>query len=375
MVDNISPIEIAKDTFWVGKRDENELLHANPYIRVFKGESGGIGQSGQFNFLIDPGSQSDFAIVGQKINQAIGGMQNISAIFINHQDPDVGSITPKILARYAPKASVVCSESTYRLARHTGLTRKNLISTDRAKSGRLVLPTGHKLQLIPTPYVHTVGAVAIYDAETRVLFTGDFFGGLSEKEPGRIEATVDDWKGIRAFHQIYMPSMSANRKAIDAIRKLDPFPEIIAPQHGYIARGELIKEWLDRMYHLPCGLDIMDEDDGDTLDGWNSVLERVLVVSRTMLGANVDARIADDKELENYLTFDSGQPKITTLGRIAIEKLVVLITRGEPDSIGNVIKMEAINSADLADLPTPNLPIENMGNTFEDFERDRPVLE
>lgn len=374
MIDNISPVEIAESTYWVGKREEDSIFHANPYLRVFEGEDASSGQHRRFNFLIDPGSSSDFAIVSQKVSQVIGGLKNVSAIYLNHQDPDVGSITPLITARFARKASIVCSEDTFRLAVHQGLMKDRFIPTERARSGMIALPTGHRVQVVPSPYCHFRGAVMLYDPTTRVLFTGDLFGGLTEKGPGRLDAIEDDWRGIRAFHQIYMPSNLALRRTIDAIRKLDPFPEVLAPQHGVIARGDLVKEWLDRMYHLPVGLDIIDENDESTLDGWNHVLDRVLAVAKSLLGGTAETRLIDDWRLEEHLSFETGKPTITNLGRHAVEKVVKALTHGEPQAIADLVKMEAIAAADQLDLPAPHIPIENMGDTLGDFDDDQPSL-
>ena len=374
MIDNISPVEIAEGTYWIGKREEDSIFHANPYLRVFEGRDENTGQQRRFNFLIDPGSSSDFSIVSQKVSRVIGGLKNVSAIYLNHQDPDVGSITPLITARFARKASIVCSEDTFRLAVHQGLMKDRFIPTERARSGMIALPTGHRVQVVPSPYCHFRGAVMLYDPSTRVLFTGDLFGGLTEKGPGRLDATEDDWRGIRAFHQIYMPSNMALRRTIDAIRRLDPFPEVLAPQHGVIARGDLVKEWLDRMYHLPVGLDISDENDESTLDGWNHVLDRVLTVAKDLLGGTAETRLIDDWRLEEHLTFDSGKPEITNLGRHAVEKVVEALTHGEPQAIGDLIKMEAIAAADQLDLPAPHIPIENMGDTLGEFDDDKGVL-
>ena len=95
----------------------------------------------------------------------------------------------------------------------------------------------------------------LYDETSRILFSGDLFGGLSFEQ--ELFATEEHWDGIRIFHQIYMPSQNAVRMAVDRIRKLKPAPLIIAPQHGSIIKGELLGEFLDRMYDLPVGLDLL----------------------------------------------------------------------------------------------------------------------
>lgn len=134
MSDYLAPVEIAPGTYWVGKRDPESIFHANPYLRVFHGTDKKTGKPNQFNLLIDPGSPSDFAIVSTKVAQVIGNMNRVSALFINHQDPDVGASAPMVMARYAPKAHIVCSEDTWRLVVHQGLPRDRFIATEKATS-------------------------------------------------------------------------------------------------------------------------------------------------------------------------------------------------------------------------------------------------
>ena len=240
-----SPVEIAPGTFWVGKRDPRSIFHSNTYLRVF--ESNTQSQRTQFNVLIDPGSQVDFAVVAAKTARVLGGLDRISLIHINHQDPDVGSSAPMLLARYAPKAHIFASEDTWRLINHFGLPRERFIAAERYR-GVLPLPTGHELQLVPTPFCHFRGALALYDPQTRVLFSCDLFGGLASEGELELVARGEEWPGIRAFHQLYMPARQALKRAVDSIRALTPAVEGIAPQHGRILRGEGRHEDLERKY-------------------------------------------------------------------------------------------------------------------------------
>lgn len=371
MLDNLTPVEIAENTYWVGKRDDEGMFHANPYLRLYSGTERSTGKPNRFNLLINPGSSSDFSVVSQKVSRLIGGLQNTSAIYINHQCPDVGSSAPLITARFAPKASVICSEDTFRLISPLGLRRDRFVATERAREGVITLPTGQRMQVVPSPFCHFRGAVMLYDPQTRVLFSGDLFAGLTEQGTSRLDAVESDWTGVRAVHQLYMPSGAAIRRVINAIRKLDPFPEVLAPHQGFIVRGDLVEDWLDRLYHLPVGLDIIDEDDTSTLDGWNHVFGRVLELSRSLLGATADTRLADDRRLEDFLSFDSGQPTIRSLGRVAVEKIVETLTRNELPSIANVIKMEVLAAADQLDLPVPRIHIgEFEESTVDDHEFD-----
>lgn len=371
MLDNLTPVEIAEGTYWVGKRDDEGMFHANPYLRLYTGTERSTERANRFNLLINPGSSADFAVVSQKVSRLIGGMQNTSAIYINHQCPDVGSSAPLITARFAPKANIISSEDTFRLISPLGLRRDRFVATDRARNGVMTLPTGDRIQVVPSPFCHFRGAVMLYDPHTRVLFTGDLFAGLTEQGTSRLDAIESDWTGVRAVHQLYMPSSLAIRRVIDAIRKLDPFPEVLAPHQGSIVRGALVEDWLDRLYHLPVGLDIIDEDDASTLDGWNHVFGRVLELARSMLGATADTRLADDRRLQDFLTFGSGDPSIRSLGRVAMEQIVEALTLNESPSIANVIKMEVLAAADQLDLPVPRIQIGELDaapGTDDDFD-------
>ncbi|WP_375771340.1 hypothetical protein NR798_10695 [Archangium gephyra] len=355
------PVEIAPDTFWVGKRDPGTIFYANPYLRRFRGTDPKTGRPNEFNLLIDPGSSSDFAAVSTKVTSLIGGLDRLSAVFINHQDPDVGSSASIISARYAPKAGILCSEDTWRLIVHQNLPRGRFIATEKFSHG-LNVPTGHKLLPVPSPFCHFRGAVMLYDPETRVLFTGDLFGGVTDVNAQGLWADESDWTGIRAFHQIYMPVNLALQRVVAVIRKLTPAVEIIAPQHGRLIRGPLIQTFLERMEKLPVGLDIMDEaQDRSHLQAWNVVLERVMTLARGYLGGSVDEKLMGSTELAETAKVQNGQVSIQRLGRWTVEHVVELLCHGEPPEIAGPIMMEATTAAAEYNLPTPHLDIEGNG--------------
>ncbi|WNG55410.1 hypothetical protein F0U59_11920 [Archangium gephyra] len=355
------PVEIAPDTFWVGKRDPGNIFYANPYLRRFRGTDPKTGRPNEFNLLIDPGSSSDFAQVSTKVTSLIGGLDRLSAVFINHQDPDVGSSASIISARYAPKAGILCSEDTWRLIVHQNLPRGRFIATEKFSHG-LNVPTGHRLMPVPSPFCHFRGAVMLYDPETRVLFTGDLFGGVTDVNAQGLWADESDWNGIRAFHQIYMPVNLALQRVVAVIRKLEPAVEIIAPQHGRLIRGPLIQTFLDRMEKLPVGLDIMDEaQDRSHLQAWNAVVERVMTLARGYLGQSVDEKLMGSTELAETAKVQNGQISIQRLGRWTVERVVDLLCHGEPPEIAGPIMMEATTAAAEYNLPTPHLDIEGNG--------------
>ena len=353
LLELIDPLEIAPGVFWVGKRDPEALFHANPYLRVFDDPGGGP----RLSILIDPGSAADIAIVCSKVGRVLGDMNQLSAVFINHQDPDVGSSAPRILGRHSPHALVMCSEDTWRIIVHGGLPQDRFVATDRYDT--MQLATKHKIKPVPTPFCHFRGAVMLYDLESQVLFSGDLFGGLTEPGQADIWATERDWSGIRAFHQLYMPANSALRRAVELIRQLDPPVEMIAPQHGRVIQGDLVREFLQRLEQLPVGLDILDDDARD-LEGWNTVLSRILDVATMLMGPSATRRLKDRHSLHDTLRFDGDLPRLTSLGRWTVGQVVSALTLGEPTSLSSPVKLEALAAAEDLGLPTPDIALEEV---------------
>lgn len=241
-----APVELSDGIFWVGA-GPHSVLSRNIYLRVFRG----AGKTA--NLIIDPGPPLDLDVLVEKVNRVIGNVAKVNMVFANHQDPDVvANVT--YLAKINPRATFVATEDTWRLVSLYGLPPQNFRAVERFRNGRAVLPTGHRLQFVPTPFCHFRGACMLYDLESRILFTGDLLGGVLA---GGLWASRASWSGIKAFHQLYMPSNEALRLAVQRIRALDPVPIMLAPQHGGLIRGELMEELLGKLADLPVGLDII----------------------------------------------------------------------------------------------------------------------
>ena len=387
-----SPVEIAPGVHWVGKRDPASIFHANPYVRVF--ESDRAGQRQWFTLLIDPGSPSDCAVVAARVAEVLGSAASLSAFFLNHQDPDVASSTAFFSQRFAPRAHVLCSEDTWRLVVHFGLDRARFRATDRYLDHGLRLPTGHVLQFVPTPYCHFRGATMLYDRETRVLFSGDLFGGLSPADEQSLWADGSAWPGMRAFHQIYMPSGDALRRAVAAIRALDPAPEIIAPQHGGLLRGEWIELYLRRLEQLPVGVELLDDDDRDAL-AWSSVLRKITAVAEARgraassagrlatgtrdrledrlvglgdapsetapaggLSGLVEACLSADDLIADTTRREGDRRVVVRHGRWTIERALALLAGVLDHATMNEVVLEALAAADVLQLPTPRVDLD-----------------
>jgi len=275
MTEYSEPVEIAKGVYWVGRRSDLDF-EMNVYLRVFEGN----GQ--QLNMLIDPGPSPDFEVVSTKVEKVLGPNTPLHLAFINHQDPDV-CINTIFFQRHYPSLQVVASEDTWRLIRFYGLKKDRFIPVERFKTGRIKLPTGHRLRFIPTPYAHFRGACALYDEEAAILFSGDLFGGLSETPD--LYADESYWEGVKIFHQIYMPANIALKKAVENFRTMARGMEMIAPQHGKIIKGNLMQDFMNRLEALPVGLDL--ETSSMTQKNYMGALNDILAATAEKLSPEI----------------------------------------------------------------------------------------
>lgn len=292
-----NPIELEEGVYWLGVH-RNSRLEVNVYLRVF------TGNKKTANMIIDPGGPEISDILLERIKRITGDARKIHMAFLNHQDPDVVTNT-MYLQKLNPNMSVICTENVWRLVHFLKLNPSRFQPIDHFKNSRGRLSTGHVLQFVPTPYCHFRGACMLYDEKSRILFSGDFLGGLTFTP--QLFATSENWDGIRIFHQTYMPVQRAVRIAVDNIRKLYPPPKMIAPQHGTIIRENLIDEFLEKLYELPVGLDLSHPsaiDKAMYVEAINDILETIAQKAGQELVDNVKKQFAVDSSFPSLIQFD-----------------------------------------------------------------------
>jgi serine/threonine-protein kinase len=339
-------VEIAPDTFWVGRR-EGVFLERNVYLRVYRGN----GQ--QLNVLIDPGPTKDLATVAAKVRPIVGPLEKIDILFLNHQDPDIAGNAP-VIQELNPQAHVICSEDTWRLVSFFGLRPGSYSATEHFPGMRTTLSTGHEIQFVPTPYCHFRGAVMYYDTSSRILFSGDLFGGLSQTV--ELVAGEASYAGIEIFHQLYMPSRRALRRAVERVRRLDPPPLAIAPQHGGIIALELMESVLSRVSELDVGVDLFEDerDAGRTVDAFNAVIEAVVArVGRERAAAELRC-FSSDGTFPNLFIFEDeariGEIKIEPRAAMQalLERVRALVPRDQRESFEQEVERVLVQNGLLA---------------------------
>lgn len=171
-------LPVVDDIHMIGRRNPQSMLQCNTYLRRFEG-----GSRGQLYWCIDPGSRTDFPTIRRNLLAHVSSLRGVRLVSLNHQDPDIVGNLASLVTENRSLAAIV-SEDTWRLVQHLNWRPRDLYFPARHRGNRIALAGGHRVRAVPTPFCHSRGAVAFYDVETRVLFSGDLFGGLNE--PGRV---------------------------------------------------------------------------------------------------------------------------------------------------------------------------------------------
>ena len=243
-------VKISKNIYWVGIYLKNDPFQCHPYLI----------DNGDESILIDPGSMLEFEDVVRKVKQ-ITDLKNIKYIILHHQDPDLAASVPEI--------EKVINRDDLQIVTHSRMTvliKHYLVTSDYYEIDKnnleLITKNGLILKFLTTPYCHSPGAFVTYEPDTKVLFSGDIFGGLEES--WRFYAEDDYFEYAKAFHSSYMPSKDIFHYALRKIEKLDI--ELIAPQHGSIIERRHIYNLIENMKNLDCGLYIDKKYSDELID-------------------------------------------------------------------------------------------------------------
>lgn len=341
------PVELKKNVWWLANRSD-ALLELNVYLLCYPDTR----TRGQANIILDPGPPELLTCLQKAVGPIIGGLDKIHGILINHQDPDVAP-NAAFIQKLNPQSMVVASEDTWRLIHFLGLKANRFKAVESYRNHRAIMPGGNMLIFVPTPFCHFRGAVMYYDVRSRILFSGDLFAGLSYTPD--LYATESSWEGIKTFHQLYMPSRDALKLAVSRIRNLDPAPEMIAPQHGSILRGAVMADFLDRMYHLEVGLDLLIEGEKEEnyLGAVNEILDELEKEDSSEAIAQGVASLNKDHTFTNIITVRNHRVTAFKVDPpLAIKSLLIRLREH-----GGVELESLVNLVALKTLIGRNIPI------------------
>ena len=227
------PVEIAPSVYWIGTGSRTDILQTNAYLLV----------RDSYSVLIDPGPVQSFEHVYNAVS-SVTRPQDVKAIVATHQDPDVCASLP-LWERHGFEGSIYAHWRTSILIVSYGLNTSPVHINEKNCDMSDKFP---QLKFIPTPYLHSPGAMAVFDPASDILFSSDLLGALGATDD--LYADGGYIKRMVHFHENYMPSSKILRHAIDTISKIHA--KAICPQHGSIIEGDFPK-YFDALRNAACG--------------------------------------------------------------------------------------------------------------------------
>jgi len=207
-----------------------KIIDTNQYMIV----------DGDRSFLMDPGGIEIFSSMLAAVLRHTE-IEHLVDVFASHQDPDIIS-SLGLWDQALPKATLHAPWLWEGFIRHFGLD--NISYNAIPDEGLSIVLNNAKLVFVPAHYLHSSGNFHVYDAQAKVLMSGDVGAAL---EPPGATMYVDDFEEhigkMKLFHQRWMPSNAAKQDWINRVRKLDI--EYMAPQHGRIFKGEDVQNFLN----------------------------------------------------------------------------------------------------------------------------------
>lgn len=207
--------------------------------------------------ILDPGGNLAY-------NELYMGMlrhfppSKLSSILASHADPDIIAALDRWLT--ATSAKVYISTLWERFAPHfckPGKTDGRIVGIpDR---GMRIRVGRHDLLALPAHFLHAEGNFQFWDPVSRILFSGDLGVSLGGKPTEFITSLGDALPRMEAFHRRYMVSNKVLRHWAQMVRGL-PI-EMIVPQHGAPLKGPAVREFIEWVQGLSCGIDLMTDRD------------------------------------------------------------------------------------------------------------------
>lgn len=217
----------------------NKIIDTNQYMVVTKDNA----------LLMDPGGIELFSAMLACVVREVP-VDQITHLFASHQDPDIIS-SLGLWDKAIPNSTLHAPWLWEGFIRHFGMEHIEYSPINDA-GGQLVLDEV-ALQFVPAHYLHSSGNHHVYDAEAKILMSGDVGAALdADDAPLEIDDFDEHIKRMAYFHTRWMPSNRAKDDWIERVSKLDI--EQMCPQHGRIFKGDQVKQFLDWFAALDVGV-------------------------------------------------------------------------------------------------------------------------
>ena len=166
------------------------------------------------------------------LTEALNGRQP-DYLVVHHMEPDHSALIAWTLETY-PGVQLVCSAQAVKMLANffEGVDFTGRVLT--VKEGDTLSLGKHTLQFIGAAMIHWPEVIMTYDTTDKVLFSADGFGKF-----GALVNETDDW-ACEARRYYFNICGKYGQPVQMLLKKVGPLaPEVIAPLHGPILRGDL----------------------------------------------------------------------------------------------------------------------------------------
>lgn len=227
-------------------------------------EDGNAVQANQFlvvnedtGAVIDPGGNLAYSELYLGINNHFPPSR-LSAIIASHADPDIIASLDRWMT--ATSCPVYISKVWERFIPHfckPGKTEGRVVGIP---DPGMHIPIGScELVALPAHFLHAEGNFQFYDPISKILFSGDLGVSLGTGAQAQdyITSLPSALPRMEGFHRRYMVSNKILRLWARMVKTLDI--DMIVPQHGAPLAGTAVKEFIEWVEALECGIDLMSE--------------------------------------------------------------------------------------------------------------------
>jgi flavorubredoxin len=225
--------------------DEGQAVQSNQFL-LMNGNSAAI---------LDPGGNLAYNELYMGLTQHCPP-HLLGTLLASHADPDIIASLDRWMT--ASPAKVYISTVWERFIPHfckPGKTAGRIVGIPDAGL-RIPLGSGALIAL-PAHFLHAEGNFQFWDPVSRILFSGDLGASIGGDPRTEVSSLGQHLPYMEAFHRRYMVSNKVLRLWANMVKPLDI--RKIVPQHGAPLVGEAVREFIDWVQTLQCGIDLMHE--------------------------------------------------------------------------------------------------------------------
>lgn len=209
--------------------------------------------------LIDPGGELTYTALFMAMSDYIN-VKKLDYVVASHQDPDIVASLNKWMV--GTNCKVVVPALWERFIPHftrPGKTTGRLIPIP--DQGENLALGDIQLKALPAHFMHAEGNFQFYDPISKILFSGDLGANLCPAEDldKPVTKLAEIMPYMEGFHKRYINGNKVCRLWATMVRELDI--SMIVPQHGRAFEGNAIKDFIDWIEQLECGMDLMSQAD------------------------------------------------------------------------------------------------------------------